>query len=349
MRCGAKIYLFAVSTGDDIIREIRLTLLWVAGLAVLFLFVWYAWELIFLAFAGFLLAIILRTFSTWFEEHAHLKPNPAYAAAVSTVVVVIGLAAWLIAPRAIAEAGEIAQIIPKSLAQAKQFLNQSQWGQYVVKVAQRALADIGSGAKFTHVSAEVADAVAAALIVLVVGFYAALNPEGYAKGLLALVPAPYRERARQVAGEVIYTLRWWLLGQLVPMVVLGIATMIGLWALGVPLAFTLGLFTALMIFIPYLGALLSEIPALLVALTKGPQMMLYVLVLYLGIHGMEAYVLTPLVQKKAIRLPPIVTILSQFLMWTLTGFLGVAIATPLAATILVLVKMLYLHQNVERS
>lgn len=76
-------------------------------------------------------------------------------------------------------------------------------------------------------------------------------------------------------------------------------------------------------------------------------MALYVAVLYLCIHGAEGYFLTPLVQKRAVRLPPIMTVLVQLLMWIITGILGVALATPLAAVGLVLVKMLYLHESVE--
>jgi predicted PurR-regulated permease PerM len=75
--------------------------------------------------------------------------------------------------------------------------------------------------------------------------------------------------------------------------------------------------------------------------------MVYVLILYLVVHSLEAYVLTPLVQKKAVRLPPIVTILSEFLLWILTGTLGVAIAAPLAAALLAPFRILYLHENVE--
>lgn len=143
--------------------------------------------------------------------------------------------------------------------------------------------------------------------------------------------------------EVAYTLRWWLLGQLVPIVVLGVSTMIGLSIMHIPLALTLGLFTATMIFIPYVGALLSEIPAVLVALMYGKAVK--VLIFYLAVHCAEAYVLTPLAQRRSVRLPPALTLLSQLLMWTLAGLLGVAMATPLAATALVLIRKLYVKEE----
>jgi predicted PurR-regulated permease PerM len=182
---------------------------------------------------------------------------------------------------------------------------------------------------------------------LVVGLYGALNARGYSKGLLALIPERKQKNVLQVSQQVIYTLRWWLIGQLVPMAVLGLATMIGLWAMGVPLAFALGLLTGLMIFIPYVGSWIAFIPTVLVSLTKGPDTAIYVTVLYVVIHGVEGYVLTPLVQRRAVLLPPVVTVLSQLFMWNVSGLLGVALAAPIAATALVLIKMLYLEEDLQ--
>jgi predicted PurR-regulated permease PerM len=81
---------------------------------------------------------------------------------------------------------------------------------------------------------------------------------------------------------------------------------------------------------------------------QGPLKMAYVIVLYLAVHSFEAYVVTPLAQRRAVRLPPAVTLLMELLMWTVSGVLGVAIATPLAAAGLVLIKTLYLKQPPEQ-
>jgi len=186
-----------------------------------------------------------------------------------------------------------------------------------------------------------------AVVILVVGLYGALNARDYSEGLLALIPQKHRGAVTEVSERVIYTLRWWLIGQLVPMVVLGAATMIGLWCLGVPLAFVLGLLTGAMIFIPYVGSWIAFVPTVLVSLTRGTETTIYVVVLYLAVHAVEGYVLTPLVQKRAVLLPPVLTILSQLLLWKISGLLGVALATPIAAATLVVIKMVYLHEEVE--
>lgn len=334
-------------TFNEIKRLIVFTVFLLIAITIVFLCIRYAWRVLFLAFAGLMLAIVLRSFTKWVEQVTHLSPKLAYLTAIGSILVVCGLTAWLLVPRILDQAAQIVAVIPKSLAQASQFLDKSQWGSYVVQFAQRAITRADAGLKLATAAASVLDAAAGAFVVLVVGFYGALNPAAYINGLLRLVPKNRRELARHVGSEIVYTLHWWLLGQLVPMAVLGVVTILGLWALHVPLAFTLGLLTAIMIFVPYLGVLVSEIPAVLVALERGPSTMLYVVILYLCVHGLEAYILTPLVQKRAVRLPPIVTILSEFLMWTLTGILGVAIAMPLAAVVLVLFRILYLHEDIE--
>lgn len=333
----------------EIFSAIRRSLFWAAGIALAFLFVWYAWEVLFLAFAGLLLAIILSALADWIECRTGLSPRLSFAVVICGALVLIALAAWFIVPRVISQTAQIIKLVPQSLTEARDYLDRFSWGKQAVHFLHQAMLNFNFAGKLTKIVSGVTDAAAALIIVAVVGFYGAANSKRYLDGMLHLVPAKHRNQTREVGAEVLYTLHWWILGQLVPMVVLGVATMIGLWALGVPLAFTLGLFTGVMIFIPYLGALLSEIPAVLVALSVSPMTAVYVIIFYLGVHILEGYVLTPLVQRRAVRLLPIVTILSQFLMWLLTGLLGVAIATPLAASAWVVIKRLYLHEKIRHQ
>jgi predicted PurR-regulated permease PerM len=329
------------STGG--FREFQRRALWLIFVGLAILFVCYAWRLIMLTFAGCLLAIVLRTFADWIEEHLPLGPRLSYAVTICSLVIIFGLIAWLFIPRIVSQGLRLAHILPASLHQATADLERYSWGTYLVSLTRRSTESL----KLTQIAGQLVSAAVAGVVVLVVGFYLGMNPGAYYRGVLSLVPEEHRARTARVISEVTYTLRWWLLGQLVPMVVLGVSSMIGLSLLGVNLAFTLGLITGLLIFVPYLGTLFSEIPAVLVALGDSPKKALYVIILYQILHAMEGYIITPLVQRRAVRLRPILTVLSQILMWTLVGPLGVAIATPLAATGLVLVKMLYLNQEIR--
>jgi predicted PurR-regulated permease PerM len=110
-----------------------------------------------------------------------------------------------------------------------------------------------------------------------------------------------------------------------------------------PLALTLGLLAGLLSFIPNIGPILSFVPAGLLAIPQGFSQVLYVGLLYIGIQTVESYVITPPMQRRMVSLPPALTISAQVILGVLFGFLGLLLATPLAAAVLVLVKMLYLE------
>jgi predicted PurR-regulated permease PerM len=181
--------------------------------------------------------------------------------------------------------------------------------------------------------------------VLFVSLYFAFSPDVYRRGVLALVPPARRPRAEQVIGALAAALRRWIGAQLITMTALGIASGIGLRLLGIPLAFALGLLAGLLLFVPYLGSILSAIPALLIALTVSPMHMLYVALLYVGIHLAEGYLLSPLLQRRAVDTPALLVLGSQLIAGALWGILGLMFATPIVATVLVVVRMLYVEDT----
>ncbi len=325
----------------------RRLLFWAFGLAVALLFVWFVWKVLLLAFAGMLLATILSAFTEWVQERSGLSRGRAYAIVIVVLTALTAGSIWALAPRVIAQTAEITNVLPQSVERAREALDQYEWGRYLSSALGKALDRMNLANRVEAIASSLFEAVAALIVVFVVGFFVALEPGTYERGALEIFPQSQRAKAAKIFIEVGHTMRWWVLGQLVPMAVLGIGTMIGLWLLGIPLAFTLGLLTAIMLFVPYVGSVLAAIPALLIALLQGPMKMVWVVVLYCAVHGLEGYVITPLSQRRAIRLPPALTILAQLLMWELAGLLGVALATPLTAAIIVVIKLLYLHEEPE--
>ena len=87
----------------------------------------------------------------------------------------------------------------------------------------------------------------------------------------------------------------------------------GLSLLGVHLPFLLGLIAGALTFIPYLGTLISLAPAVLMGLLQSPMVAFYVVVLFLGAHLLEGYIISPLIQKKVVDISPGWLILSQLL------------------------------------
>lgn len=306
------------------------------------LFLWFEWKLIFLAFAGLLLALLLHTITTWIQRRTHMGPGWSYLATLVLITAIIAGAGALIIPRAITQVSQIATILPQSIAQVKHFLEEKSWGRTLLEMVHRGMQTMDLGSKVNAITSAVVSGIADLIVVFVIGFFGALNPEGYKRGVLELFPRRHRARMREIGDKLLDTLRWWMLGQMIPMAALGIASMVALWLLGVRLAFTLGLLTGLMVFVPYAGTILAGIPSVLMALQRGPWTALWVVILFSIFHVVEGYFLTPVVQKRAVRLPPVLTILAQFFMWSFAGILGVAIAAPLTAAGMVLTRELYL-------
>ena len=161
------------------------------------------------------------------------------------------------------------------------------------------------------------------VVIVFLGLYLAADPDLYRRGTLHLVPRGGRDRARaglDAAGEA---LRKWLMGQLSAMVAVGVLTFAVLKLLNMPLALSLALIAALLEFIPFIGPILSGVPAVLVGFHVGPNEALYVAAAYLVIHQIEGNVVMPIVQKWAVALPPALGIASIVVFGWLFGLPGV--------------------------
>ena len=164
-----------------------------------------------------------------------------------------------------------------------------------------------------------------------------------------MLPRADRGRAQETLSAVGVALRRWVIGRLVAMLMIGALTACGLWLIGVPLALTLGLLAGLLNLIPYIGPLAAFVPDGLMALLQGGVAVVWVLALYVVVQTAESYLVTPLVQQRAVRLPPALTITAQVVLGLVLGGAGLLFATPLTAAMLVVVQLLYvadvLHED----
>src|SRR5262249_39666542 len=150
-----------------------------------------------------------------------------------------------------------------------------------------------------------------------------------------------RKRIEKLLDAMVSALRWWMVGQFVSMGIVGIIATVGLVLIGAPMAVPLGVLAGLLTFVPYVGAVISGIPAVLLALTRGTHMVLYVVVVYLIAHIVEGYIVTPWIQHRLVYLPPALILVTQFFMKLFAGSVGVMLATPLMVVAMVLIKELY--------
>ena len=139
-------------------------------------------------------------------------------------------------------------------------------------------------------------------------------------------------------------LKLWLLGQLVAMLIVGVLTGLGAWLIGLPSAIALGLIAGLFEFIPFAGPMLAAIPALLIALTMDTQTVIMTLALYTIIQQVEGNLITPIVQRQVVSLPPALTLFALIAMGLVFGPLGILFAAPLTVVTYVAMKQLYIRR-----
>ena len=144
-------------------------------------------------------------------------------------------------------------------------------------------------------------------------------------------------------------LRKWLVTQLIAMLVIGVVTTVVLLLLHVKAAFALGLLAGLFEFIPTVGPLLSAVPGVAMGFLDSPEKAATVALAYWGIQFLENHVLIPLLMKGGMDLPPALTVITQALLALVFGFLGLMVAVPLLATVMVIVQVLYVGDQGARE
>lgn len=168
-------------------------------------------------------------------------------------------------------------------------------------------------------------------IVLFLGLAFAAQPGVYHDGLLFLAPARHRTRVRLIIDRTSETLERWLIAQITVMLAVGAVTWIGLAIIGIPSAFILGIQAGLLAFIPTVGAIIAGVIVVLASLASGWIAALSAFLLFMGVHAMESYVLTPILQRQALDIPPATLFAFQILLGVVFGIWGLALALPLVA------------------
>ncbi|PWF48482.1 AI-2E family transporter [Massilia glaciei] len=308
---------------------------------------WFAAHVLLLIFASILVAIFLHKASCVLARRLPLSRPQSLAIVMALVLALLGIAGYVLVPRVARQSTQLWDTLPAALQGLQGYFTRYEWMRDIVRTLP-SIEKIFSDASTIMNQARtlfsnVLGAIGSLLLIFFLGIYLAAQPHVYIKGFLALLPKPKRARAQALLDELGNTLAHWMIGKFLAMVIVGLATGTGLYLLGVPLAITLGVIAGLLDFIPYLGPILAGIPAVLIAFTHGPVMALYVMFLILAVQLLESYLLTPLVERRAVSLPPALTISMQVLLGLPFGLIGVALATPLTAALFVVVTMLYVH------
>jgi predicted PurR-regulated permease PerM len=170
-------------------------------------------------------------------------------------------------------------------------------------------------------------------IVLFLGLAFAAQPAVYRSGILRLSPASLRPQVEIVVDRIGITLQRWLIAQMITMAAVFFVTWVGLLIIDIPGAFILGIQAGLLAFIPTVGAILGGLIIVLASISSGWVAVGSAFALFLGVHALESYVLTPIIQREAIDIPPATLFAFQILLGVVFGLWGLALALPVMAIV----------------
>ena len=316
-----------------------------------------------LLFLAILISLYLGAVADFFSQRLRLPRRSALPLAIFvSLAALVGLF-WLLVPPVVTQTQALFSVLPnyiaswdKALADAAEnfpALKEASKGEstivgalygYVSGMAGTLLSKVGS---FVHAAISV-------FSVAIMALYLALNPAPYREWLIAFFPPVHRDLVRDVLHETADTLRRWIVGQMLAMLILAGFTALGLYLLEVPFWLPFGIFTGVVAIVPFFGTLVSTVvPALFVlggpgfhGIGPGGHALLVVL-LGAVIHLIESNVVMPLITANRVHLPPVLTIMSVLIVGKLLGALGLLVAVPTLAVVMVVVRRILVNRIYE--
>ena len=342
-----------METSAGVFRRVQL----VPGLAVVVLTVLLLWlagtvaDVLLLLFISVLLAVYLSAVTDLIGRRFGLARGWSFVAALTFSLAALVALGVLLVPPVVDQTRQLITKLPDYARAWTAWFNQmvanypalqpvvdpDKQGQ-IVDVALNEVKDFAAGVvpkvfNLLHVFIDI-------VAVGVMAIYLTLHPQMYRDLVVGLVPPRHRDRAREVFVALSGTLRAWIIAQTVAMLVLGILTAFLLYLLSVPYWLAFGIFTGLAAVVPFFGTLVSTIlPALFVLGADGsPLRALLVVLVGVLVHLVEGNFIAPLIFQRGVHLPPVLTIMSVLIVGSLLGPVGLLVAVPTLAVVMVLVR-----------
>jgi predicted PurR-regulated permease PerM len=172
--------------------------------------------------------------------------------------------------------------------------------------------------------------------ILILTFYMLVESDAIFRRFVRLFPVDQRLRIATVSSDISVKVSAWLGGQMLLGAIIGTTATLGLWLLGVPYFFVLGLIAGIGELIPMVGPILSAIPAVIVALTVSPGMALGVGVFFLVQQQFENHLLVPKLMERQVGVSAVTVIIALLIGGSLLGVVGALLAVPTAAVLQVI-------------
>ncbi len=301
------------------------------------------------AFGGIVLATVLRSMSEPLSRKTRLSDRWSLVVVVLILFMAAGVLSIVFGNLVMGQAAELREKLPVALEQFTTSIGNSELGGMLLDSFEKSMSESTTWSGFRLAAGAVLSLTADLVLLVFLGVYFAVDPKLYRSGALRLLPPKRRAQVRSALDDAGEALRKWVLAQLMAMLAVGLLTGVALSIIGVPLAFALGVVAGLLEFVPIVGPIFAAVPALLLAFAQGPTAMVYTLGAYMLVQQIESNLITPLVQRWAVKLAPVVGLLSVLACGYIFGVIGVIFATPMAVVVVELVKHLYVEDTLENN
>lgn len=315
----------------------------VVGVLLLPILIWYLFDVILIAFAAAIFAMLLWLGAEPFMRWLALREGIALTLSGLIILVVIGTAGLLLGTRVVTELQDVLQRAGSGAAGLQASIQASDLGKLAlshISGPSTSLAD--TLANVLKVSSTLMEG---AIISLISGIYIAAQPRLYRDGLVQLFPPEAHGYILERIRAMTEALRLWLVGQLIQMVLIGALATVALWLIGIPSLGALGLIAGLGEFVPYIGPIIAAIPAILVAITKSWDAALWTVAAYIAINQIEGHLIVPLIQRRLVFIPPAVILIGIVAITSLFGAAAALFAAPISVVAFIAVKMFYVRDT----
>jgi predicted PurR-regulated permease PerM len=321
----------------------------VFGVAAAMFLLWRLASVLLLLFGAVVIAAVFRTLADPIQRRTRLSEQFSLTLAVLIVLAALVACGWLFGAVLADQLQDLAGRLPQSMAELQALARTLPFGdQIAVRLADASdlAAQFGGLAgKIGGYAVSVAGALTNLVLVLFAAIFLAVAPGRTRDGFALLFPRGPREAIVEALNASGSGLRLWVRGMFVDLLAVGLMTGLGASLLGLPSPFALGAIAAVANIVPFVGPVASMIPGLLVALPQGDELWLWTILMYVAVQQIEGNLIYPFIQKRAVELPPVLTLAGVLVFGVLFGPLGVVLAAPLLVVIFTLVKVLYLRNS----
>lgn len=302
-----------------------------------------AFNVLLMILAGSLIATYFHGLGDFIQRHTKWSRRPAMICSVAATFIIVGTLLWFMGTKIQQQINQLSDTLPGTVEQMKAKLAQNELGRQILEnTDSKHSGDMLNTARsfFTTSFGVLGDI----YIMLFLGIFFTTNPSLYKDGVMLLVPPSRKKMGKHILDRISLSLKGWLKGMMASMVLVAIMITAGLTIIGIPAAMVLGLLTGLLEIVPTLGSVLAMIPGTLLGLTVGTNTAIIVALVYIVSQTITGNIVNPLIQKKMINLPPALTLISQLIMGSVSGALGIIMAVPLLAITVILIDEFYVKQ-----